>query len=414
MRTEFAKKSFVSFVAAASLFLSPTVQAQTDDPSSLMEDGKVGLSFRYRLETVDDAAFGDDAEASTVRSRLQFQSGKYRGWSFNVEFDDVRELLFDDFNAGAGNTPSRTAFPTVADPEGTDLNQAYVDFAPTDTVTYRFGRQRILLDNQRFVGGVGWRQNEQTYDGVSARFDVSGVTGSATWVENVNRIFGDDVAAGDHEQGGTILLNAGTNFENVGKVSGYYYRIDNDDAPAQSSQTLGARLSGTQDGGAMPLRYVAEVAWQDDVGNNPQSYNASYYNLELGTTIDIFDVAVGWAVLTGDAGNPGEQFRTPLATLHAFQGWADKFLAGGLGNPSAGIEDLHVKVDAKFSEKITGQLRYHTFEAEDGGGDYGDEIDLRFGYTFSPKFRGDVFYANFDGDALTDTEKFWLMVTFSL
>ena len=57
--------------------------------------------------------------------------------------------------------------PVVADPTGTDVNQALILYRGIDSTLIRAGRQRINLDNQRFVGAVGWRQNDQTYDGIS-------------------------------------------------------------------------------------------------------------------------------------------------------------------------------------------------------------------------------------------------------
>ena len=51
-----------------------------------------------------------------------------------------------------------TNYPVVADPEGTDLNQFYVQYAAPAGTTVRLGRQRIKLDTERFVGSVAWRQ----------------------------------------------------------------------------------------------------------------------------------------------------------------------------------------------------------------------------------------------------------------
>ncbi len=73
-------------------------------------------------------------------------------------------------------------------------------------------------------------------------------------------------------------------------------------------------------------------------------------------------------VLTGDANDSGKAFRTPLATLHVFNGWADKFLT----TPAAGLDDRYLKF------KVV--LRLHNIESEDGVSNFGDELDLRIGY----------------------------------
>lgn len=54
----------------------------------------------------------------------------------------------------------------MADPECTEANQAYLQMK-LGTFTGIAGRQRVILDNARFIGNVGWRQNEQTYDAVT-------------------------------------------------------------------------------------------------------------------------------------------------------------------------------------------------------------------------------------------------------
>jgi len=380
------------------------------DVSNLITGGDVDLSLRYRYEHVDQDGIVDQAKASTVRSRLSLQSGTYQNIDLFFEVDDVREVGADDFNAGAGNTPNRTQYPVVADPEGTEVNQAYLGYNASKNWSWRLGRQRINLDNQRFVGGVGWRQNEQTFDAFSTVYQHTKVTVRYIYVSNVRRIFGDDVAAGSHEQAGTHLLNVSGEVEGLGEISGYYYRIDNEDAPAFSTDTYGLRLSGLKDVAGFKARYTVEYAAQKGISDNPVHFGADYWNLEAGLVFGDFDIGLGWEVLAGDADRPGEAFRTPFATLHAFNGWADKFLT----TPAAGLDDRYLKFKATRGKAIV-QMRYHDFEAEDGGADFGDELDLRIGYQLSDRLRGDLFIASYNGNSgFADTDKFWLMLSLKL
>lgn len=385
-------------------------------PRSLIDDGQVGLSFRYRFEHVDDDAFAEEADASTLRSRLSFQSGEYRDWSFFLEAEDVREIIVDDFDAGAGNTPGRSEYPVVADPEGTEVNQAYVDYTGLADTRLRLGRQRINLDNQRFVGGVGWRQNEQTYDAFSVDWKNDRGRVFYALVDNVNRVFGDDVPAGDHRQDPSHLLNAAAELAGIGTLSGYYYGIDNDDAPAFSTDTYGVRLQGAAQVRGQQASYLAEYAHQRDAANNPVNYSADYWHLngalafaDVGPA-DTLSAGLGWEVLGGDEDEPGEAFRTPLATLHAFNGWADQFLT----TPGAGLDDRYLKVSAQRGP-WTLEARGHLFSAADGGDDYGQELDLRLGRKVNPYLRLDLFAAAFDGEGgFDDVTKLWFMVTAEL
>jgi hypothetical protein len=123
-----------------------------------------------------------------------------------------------------------------------------------------------------------------------------------------------------------------------------------------------------------------------------------------------FDIGLGWEVLTGDADNSGAAFRTPLATLHAFNGWADKFLV----TPGPGLDDRYLKFKATRGNAIL-QLRFHDFEAEDSAVDFGDELDLRVGYKINERLRGDLFFAHYEGGGgIADTDKFWLMLSLKL
>ena len=399
-----------------SMSASSEVRAADIDWPTLTRDSDVKFSFRYRYEGVDDDRFSKDAEASTLRSRLSLSSGRLQGFQFFIEAEDITEIGADDYNGGAGNSPERTQYPVVADPRGTDLNQVYVDYK-NGSWNVRAGRQRINFDNQRFIGGVGWRQNEQTYEGFKVGFSNDSYNVQYAYIDEVKRIFGDEVAAGEHQQGATHLLNISGSIDNVGKVTGYYYLIDNEDALAFSTATYGVRLGGKKEltepvdqDAATVLRYTVEYAHQSDTGDNPVSYGANYWNLDGGVILGQWDLGLGWEVLGGNANKPGAAFRTPLATLHAFNGWADMFLA----TPNAGLDDRYLKV--KFVQgKAVAQLRYHLFEAQDGGSDFGDEIDLSFAYKINDWLRADAKYARFQGDrGFADVSKFWLMMTAKL
>ncbi len=92
--------------------------------------------------------------------------------------------------------------------------------------------------------------------------------------------------------------------------------------------------------------------------------------------------------------------------MHAFQGWADKFLA----TPSDGIEDIYFSIATKFRGTNI-SLIYHRFNPEAGGPDYGSEWDLMIKKPFAEHYSIVLKYADYDaGSFATDTEKLWFMV----
>ena len=179
------------FLAATVLGISavPAIAQETAaaDFTSMFTQGKASFNFRYRYEFVDDANFNKDAKASTLRSRLTFTSAAYKGFSFLTEFDDVSTIGSDNYNSTAN---AKGEYPVVANPEGTEVNQAWIKYA-VDSLSASYGRQRILRGGQRFVGGVTWRQNEQTYDGFRALYQ-GGSSLNLDYAYNVDRIFGPD------------------------------------------------------------------------------------------------------------------------------------------------------------------------------------------------------------------------------
>lgn len=395
-------------VAIATALLLPPAQADSfgDQLASAIADSTVHLGFRYRFEAVDDDAFAREAWASTLRSRLTVAPGSINEFGFLLEVDDVRHVGADHFNDTRNGVTNR---PAVIDPEGTDLNQAlvrYSGFAGTELV---IGRQRIDRMNQRFVGSVAWRQNEQTYDSAS----ISHQFGKrlSVWygyVSRVNRIYGPDSGTPPADlDSNSHLMDASFTFGQSLTVAGYAYLMDFDNAPGLSNRTLGIRATGS-----VPLatdlrfNYTAEGARQSDYADNPVDYSAGYYLVEAGISAPRIGVKAGYEVLGGNT-TPGKAFRTPLATLHAFQGWADKFLT----TPDRGVEDLYVAVNGKALGADL-LLRFHDFSAEAGSGEWGTEWDASASWAIGKHYGVLLKGASYDADDLArDTSKYWLMLT---
>ena len=83
----------------------------------------------------------------------------------------------------------------IADPPDTEVNQAYLLFDRPDWLgtSVKGGRQRIVLDDHRFIGNVGWRQNEQTYDGAWAQssLGIERLSLGYGYLAAIRRIFGN-------------------------------------------------------------------------------------------------------------------------------------------------------------------------------------------------------------------------------
>lgn len=367
--------------------------------------GKVSLNIRARYEGVDQTGV-QGAEALTVRTRLGITTAAVESISVSLEAENVAALDGDKYNQ-AGLNPEGAGRAVVADPEGTEINQAWIAYTSDDGPEFRFGRQRLVLDNARFVGDVGWRQNMQTFDAAMLQgtpADHLNVT--YAYLDRINRIFGSDHAQGRWNSDSHLLHGTYDGFANF-KVSGYAYLLDFDSAAANSCDTFGISAVGSAALDMLKITYRAEYARQSDAGANPVGYSTDYLSGEVGLGAAAGTLALGYEILGTDN---GVGFKTPLATLHAFNGWADMFLA----TPGDGLRDLYWKGTAKLPAGFNLLGFYHRFES-DLGADLGSELDLQLARKFNQYCSGVLKFATFNSDTTSrpDVDKIWLQVEFS-
>ncbi|MCB1696234.1 MAG: alginate export family protein [Halioglobus sp.] len=375
-----------------------------------VKGGTVALDFRYRFEGVDQDGIDKDAEASTLRSRITATSGAIHGFTILGEADNVSVVGSTRYNSTVND---KTQYPVVADPKGTEINQVYLKYT-ADSGYGIYGRQRINYSNQRFVGGVAWRQNEQSFDGFRADWQVlDSVNVDYSYSYRVHRVFGPDDGVNPAEwDGDNHFLYVDWKVAEGHNIGAYGYYIDVDSQQGygdgktvnNSSETWGLEYVGK----VSVLNLRAAYASQADAGDSELDYNADYYLLEVGGKVAGIGLKGGYEVL---AAGDGTGFATPLATLHKFQGWADKFLS----TPGDGVEDMYFGVDAMAGPFVVAAI-YHNFQAEDSSEDFGDEIDLSATWPVNEHFSTELKFAGFsaDGNRYTDTNKLWLTLQLKL
>jgi hypothetical protein len=378
--------------------------AETFEQALRESDFIVDMRLRYEDVTQDD--FAEEAQALTSRIRAGFQTAPWGKTAVLVEGVWVEDIV-DDYNS---TTNGETQYPVVADPASfAAVNRFAIVNKSLERTTLTFGRQRIVLDDQRFVGNVGWRQNEQTFDAMRAQVGGAKIKADLVYADQVNRVFGPDSPVG-RWHGDVVLANVAHSFK-IGTLALFDYFLDLDDAAAQSSNTLGARLAGAKPLGNVRANYVVSYAFQDDTGANPASIDEDYFLVEGGLDLAKIGVALGLEVLGGDG---TIAFQTPLATLHIFQGWADKFLT----TPANGIEDRYLKLSYPMGKRgafssISAVAFFHDFEAEQGAASYGHELDLQL-VARTERMTLTLKYADYRAEELlTDTDKLWLSVDYA-
>jgi len=374
--------------------------------TNALTKGKASIDLRLRYESVEQNNALKDAKALTLRTRLGYTTADYKGFSGMIEMEDVRIAAgINEYTVGpTGFNPG--TYSVIADPESTELEQGFVKYK-NNALSAKFGRQVLTLDNHRFIGHVGWRQDRQTFDGLSLSMTpAEDMSIKYAYLTKRNRIFAEsaDLYSKDH------LLNVGYK-TTIGKLTGYAYLLETDNNTNNALNTYGLRLSGNKITGAGKFLYNAEYATQDYESGITKS-DANYMLVEGGLAMKPITVKLSYEVLGSDNGNYG--FSTPLATLHKFNGWTDQFLS----TPSQGLEDLYLTISTKaLGGKIV--ATYHDFSTDKSTStvsDLGNEINLLYATKFNKIYNAGIKYATYSaGDSAAgkvDTDKLWIWTGF--
>jgi len=391
------------------------VSAFAEDSASLADAIVAGtpiLNLRGRYENADQTG-KETGEAETLRTLAGWRTGSWLGLSGTIELIDVGRLN-DNYNDGQNG---KTQYPVIADPDNTDINQLYLDYAGVPDTLLRAGRQSIKLDNVRFIGNVEFRQVMQVFNGVTV--ENKSLPDTRIYAGYLGRV--KTVNTRQHETD-TILLNVNYAITPADALIGYGYFQDQKDAIAASAfapppaTDASNRIVGLRANGVHPLNadwkilYTAEYARQDNYSGGDSRIDAHYQRLGAGGQWTNYSLRIDQEVLSSNNGQYA--FQTPLGTNHLFQGWADQFLT----TPRQGIRDTYLSGGAKI-EKAQLLAEYHEFESDFGSIDFGKEMDLSVAYPFIPKLLGKLEYADYNaGDATsgkTDLKRVWVTLIYN-
>lgn len=385
------KKTLLFAFAAC---IAPTAYS-AETINEAFKETNISGNFNFRYENVGDDVGND--ELLSLRSRLTFNTGTYNGFSVLAEIEDVTHILGVD-----GPLPG----PFEVDQEVTEVDQIHLQYK-NDKVSVKLGRQLMVFDNQRFIGHVGWRQDRQTFDAASIKFQpIKGLNVDLAYLFQRNRIFGEEADARSSD----TILNS-TYDTPVGKIVGYAYLLD-DESRDEQSDTVGLRFTGSR-GEKTKLLYTLEYADQS-ITDSGTDFDTEYLFAEIGGTYSGITGKIGYELLSSDDG--GASFTAPLGTLHAFNGWADVFLGGGF-NPTAlpnGLVDTYLSLAGEIGGvKLTAV--YHDFESDEGSDSYGTEWNFLATKSFGSGFSAGLKYADYSDDGFlgSDRDIFWGWVSYA-
>jgi len=415
MKNKFPKAGRVPACALTALLALCASGAHAESSLiSAIEQGKPIVDLRARYEGVDDASKPLDASAVTFRGRIGYETGMWNGISVLAELDQIWALA-DDYNSTRNG---KFTYPVIADPAMTALNRLQLTFAPDESTKIILGRQRLLLGDQRFIGNAGWRQHEQTFDALTVtNASVASLALSYSYVERVNRVFGPADPKPAAGPAGAFhcdchLLDAVYTGLAPLKLEAFGYLLDlsprHGPAAAMlatsklSTATYGARADYQIDlAQGISAQFMGEYAHQSAYRNNPLSLDLNYWRGEAGIGYDGLTGMAGYEAMQG---NGVAGFSTPLATIHAFDGWADMFLT----TPANGLDNLYFKasyVVPRVAEtlnikSVTATVIYRDFTADKTGIGIGTEWDGALDIAIDKRASLLLQYADYQGTGI--------------
>jgi len=420
------KKKYVNFIFNLLLTLLIGIvfldlEAAESEPINIKEailQGKSLSSLKSRYEFVDQDGKSKNANALTVQTLLGWETKPIDGISFALQFIGVSPLI-DDYNDkknGVSNL-SKVNYPVVVDPEGYNINQAFISYTHQNKHNAKVGRQAIFLDNWRFVGDVRFRQNIQVMDGITTKiYPYDGIELFLSHVENVRQV------TTKNQNTRIELANLKYKISKSESLVGYGYFVDWDDESQKikSDKTFGARLNGLRPASEeWDLLYTLEYADQSSYKDGSSLIDNYYYRVGFGVGQESWSLRFDQEKLSGNAN--GKAFQTNLGTNHLFQGWADVFLT----TPNQGIIDNMIIAKAKILG-ATIKSEFHLIDSDrnfttDSGSqadNYGHEFDIGIYYPIKKDTKVSLEYANFsEGDTYStarkrDIEKIWLTLIY--
>jgi hypothetical protein len=365
MKYSYKIPTYAAFMLAQTFSLS-AFPGFSEQEVAAMGQFNVDARLRYESFDLDNGAPGQDRDGSSLRIRYGYTTPDFSGFTAMVEGETLTRV--------GGNVDDIHPLDEAGD--GTDLNQLWVQYQDEDYGLIKLGRQIYALDDQRFIGHVGWRQNIQTFDAATANFSA---------VEHLSikpfYLAEQHAVNGSHNELNAYGVNATYAFSEHFNMTGFYYQIEGDEASNAdaSNRTLGLRATGRFTLVDLPWMYAASIAKQGEVGPSTLTYDATYMAADLSVQLDLLTLGAGFEIMEAD-------FRTPLATVHKFNGFADALLPlSGFAN---GLEDfyLYLAYQIPVGQGIKTKLIYHWFDSESSGSsgqDGGTELDLVASYAIN-------------------------------
>ena len=380
------------------------------DLADSLSRGRLTAELRPRYNRIAEDDKPDRAEGFTLRAIAGWRSAPYRGWRFALEGIHTGPIGERDYNDDAGQLAT-SPYPLLPDPRHTGINQAYAEYAVIDGLKLKLGRQRVRVENQRWVSDNDFRQIPQLFDGLRATY--GGLANTELEAGHYRRV---RTTSGDTRELRLTTLRAAWNPLPDHALAAYGYFHDQ----AQNGAFTGFadssyRVAGVRAVGAVAANdaiewsYLLEAALQRPYAGGDSRVRARYGRAGAGVGTSAWTVRYDYESKGSNGGRYGLQM--PLTDFYAFNGWTLHFF----NTPREGLRDSWLTARVAIGD-ATLHAEAHRFRSDFGHADQGRELDVGVTYVFTPDTILRAQHARYDAPPAAppgDVRKTWITVTWT-
>lgn len=343
-------------------------------------------------------------------------------------------ITFQDFRIW-GDVP----LSNKKDVNGTAIQQAWAEYKFCNVFSAKFGRQTLLYDDERLMGGSNWSQQSKSHDAAVLKFTASKATMlhvGLAYNQSEEKDTGNFYPVNNYKAMQFLWFHH--DFKTLGisfmVINNGLAFIDNHEQKISFSQTFGPYLSFKKD----KLKFNGAFYYQRGKNSKNVNLSAMYASAEAGYSIvNNVSLGGGFQYFTGNNqvhpdNSTDHSFSTLYGTAHKFNGWMDYFYAGS-GHGNVGLFDLylpciysHNKFTAEFQPhyfSAVAPVKDKTVNAAEMPAALGVEADFMASYNVTPEFNIQGGYSQMFGTETLQTLKggnrenaqnwIWVMLTFN-
>jgi hypothetical protein len=373
--------------------------------------GRPILELRPRYNRIEESDKEDVTRGWTYRAVVGWRTAPWMGLRFTAEGINTGHIGPKEYNDD-GAQFATSEYPLLPDPGHTGLNQAHVEYTGIDNLRVRVGRQRVRMDNQRWISDNDFRQTPQLFDGVEVA--NTSLPDTELLVSYFNRQ--RDTSGETNDLKLTIVHAAwspvpGHSFAAYGyfhdqPVNGAFTGFSNN-----SYRAVGVRGEGAFPFGEFEIPYTVEYAQQRPYAGGNALIDVDYWR--AGAGLAWRDVTLRYDEEVKGSNNGRYGLQMPLTDFYSFNGWTLHFF----NTPFRGLHDKWLTLRAGYAPaNLVLYAESHKFRSDLGDLDFGKETDVGLFWTFWEGAQLRLQHAAYDsgsGQVAPRIRKTWITLSYS-